>query len=118
MVKKVMTDLDSTKYLPSCDCILVVVLKNWEPELLFILAYLFNMFLKEFCFLDCYKVLPVDSVKFIVMNYCHASFLSAICKLFEKLVNNSLADHLKKYGLFSDFKYCIVSGCVVQLQIF
>ena len=28
-----------------------------------------------------------------------------VSKVFEKLVNNRIADHLEKYGLFSDFKY-------------
>ena len=38
------------------DCIPVVVLKNGEPELLYILTELFNMCLKESCFPDCWKV--------------------------------------------------------------
>ena len=41
----------------SCsDCILVVVLKNCEPEFSYILAELFNKYLKESCFPDCWKV--------------------------------------------------------------
>ena len=52
MVKKVITNLDSSK--PSgSDCIRVVVLKNCEPELSYVLAELFNMCLKESCFPDC-----------------------------------------------------------------
>ena len=52
MVKKVITNLDSSKkYGP--DCIPVVVLKNCEPELSYILVELFNMCLKESCFPDC-----------------------------------------------------------------
>ena len=39
------------------DCIPVIVLKNYESELSYILAELFNMCLKEFCFPDCWKVL-------------------------------------------------------------
>ena len=38
------------------DCIPVVVLKNYELELSYILAELFNKCLKEFCFPDCWKV--------------------------------------------------------------
>ena len=38
------------------DCIPVVVLKNCEPELSYILAETFNMCLKETCFPDCWKV--------------------------------------------------------------
>ena len=45
MVKKVIRNLDWSK--ASCpDCIPVVVLKNCEPELSYILAELFNMCLK------------------------------------------------------------------------
>ena len=28
-----------------------------------------------------------------------------VSKVFEKLVNNRIIDHLEKYGLFSDFQY-------------
>ena len=44
------------------DCIPVVVLKNFEPELAYILAELFNKCLKESCFPDCWKVLSVVPV--------------------------------------------------------
>ena len=46
MVKKVITNLDSSKA-SGPDCIPVVVLKNCEPELSYILAKLFNNCLKE-----------------------------------------------------------------------
>ena len=52
MVKKVIMNLDLSKVSGS-DCIPVVVLKNCEPELSFILAELFNKCLKESCFPDC-----------------------------------------------------------------
>ena len=61
MVKKVITNLDSSKA-SGPDCILVVVLKNSEPELSYILAELFNMCLKESSFPDCWKVSSVVSV--------------------------------------------------------
>ena len=32
-------------------------------------------------------------------------FFSLVSKVFEKLVNNRIADHLEKCGLFSDFQY-------------
>ena len=38
-------------------------------------------------------------------NYHPVSLLSVVRKVFEKLVNNSLFDHLEKCGLFSDFQY-------------
>ena len=33
------------------------------------------------------------------------SLLSVVSKIFEKLVNNRIVDHLEKCGLFSDFQY-------------
>ena len=49
MVKKVITNLDSSK--PPChDCISEVVLKNCEAGLSYILTELFNMCLKVSCF--------------------------------------------------------------------
>ena len=41
------------------DSIPLVVLKNCEPELSYILAELFNKCLKESCFPDCWKVSSV-----------------------------------------------------------
>ena len=38
-------------------------------------------------------------------NYLPASLLSVVSKVFEKLVNNGIVDHLGKCGLFSDFQY-------------
>ena len=55
MVKKIITNLDSSKA-SGPDCIPVMVLKNCEPELSYILADLFIMCLKESCFPDCWKV--------------------------------------------------------------
>ena len=36
-------------------------------------------------------------------NYGPVSILSVVSKVFEKLVNNRLVDHLEKCDLFSDF---------------
>ena len=52
MVKKVIMDLHLSKA-SDPDCIPLVVLKNYEPELSYILAELFNKCLKESCFPDC-----------------------------------------------------------------
>ena len=110
MVKKVIKNLDSSK-VSGPDCIPVVVLQNCEPELLYILAELFNMCLKESCFLDCWKVLLVVPVfknvgeRSTAKNYRPVSLLSVVSKVFEKLVNNRIVDHLEKCGLFSDFQY-------------
>ena len=51
MVKKVIMNLDLSKGSGS-DCISVVVLKNCELELSYILAEFFNKCLKESCFPD------------------------------------------------------------------
>ena len=61
MVKKVTTNLSSSKA-SGPDCIPVVVLKNCETELSYILAELFNMCLRESGFPDCWKVSSVVSV--------------------------------------------------------
>ena len=50
-IKKVITNLDLPKA-SGLDCIPVVVLKNYEPEVSFILAELFKMCLTESCFPD------------------------------------------------------------------
>ena len=55
MVKKVITNLDLSKA-SGPDGIPVVVLKNCEPELSYILAELFSKCLKECCFPDFWKV--------------------------------------------------------------
>ena len=89
----------------------MVVLKNCEPELSYILAKLFNKCLKESCFVDCWKVSSVVPVFKNVgegstaKSYHPVSLLSGVSKVFEKLVNNRIVDHLEKCGLFSDFQY-------------
>ena len=101
------------------DCIPVVALKNCEPELSYILAELFNNYLKESCFLDCWKVsLVVPVLKNVgerstAKNYC---FLSVASKVFEKLVNNRIVGHLQKCGLF--LISSMVLGLLDQLHIF
>ena len=109
MVKKIIMKLNSSKA-SAPDCILVVVLKNYEPELSYILAELFNMFLKESCFSDCWKVSLVVPVfknvreRSTGKNYCPISVLSVVSKIFEKIINR-IVDHFEKCGLFSDFQY-------------
>ena len=61
MVRKVVMNLDLSKA-SGPDCIPVVVLKHCEPELSYILAELFNKYLKESCFPDCWKVSSVVPV--------------------------------------------------------
>ena len=105
MVKKVIMNLDLSKA-SGPDCIPVVVLKNCEPELSYILAELFNKCLKNSCFPDCWKVSSVVHVfknvgeRSTAKNYRPVSLLSVVSKVFEKLVNNRIVDHLEKCGLF------------------
>ena len=87
MVKKVIMNLDLSKA-SGPDCIPVVVLKNCEPELSFILAELFNKCLKESCFPDCWKVSSVVPVfknvgeRSTAKNYRPVSLLSVVSKVF------------------------------------
>ena len=61
IVKKIIMNLDLSKA-SGPDCVPVVVLKNCEPELLYILAELFNKCLKKSFFPDCWKVSSVVPV--------------------------------------------------------
>ena len=86
----------------------MVVLKNCEPELSYILPELFNKCLKESCFPDFQISLLVAVFKNVgerstAINYHPVSLLSVVSKVFEKLVNNRIVDHLEKCGLFSNF---------------
>ena len=107
MVKKVIANPDSS-IASGPDCIPVVVLKNCDPELSYILAELFDMYLKESCFLGCWKVSLVVPVfknageRSAAKNYCPVSVFSMVSKVF---VNNAMVDHLEQCGLFSDFQY-------------
>ena len=115
MVKKVITNLNSSKA-SGPDCIPVVVLKNCETELSYILAELFNMCLKESCFPDCWKVSGVVLVfqnvgkSSTAKHHSSVSFLSVVSKVFEKLVHNRIVDHVEKCGLFSDFQHTFRSS--------
>ena len=90
MVKNVIMNFDLSK---ACrpDCIPVVVLKNCELELSYILAELFNTCLKESCFPDCWKVLSVVPVfknvweRPTAKNYHLVSLLSVVSKVFVKI---------------------------------
>ena len=121
MVKKVITNLDSSKA-SAPDCIPVVGLKNCEPELSYILAELSKMCLKESCFPDCWKVSSVVPVfknvgeRSPAKNCRSVSLLSVVNKVFEKLVSNRIVDHLEKCGLF--LISSMVLGLLDQLQIF
>ena len=72
MVKKVIMNLDLPKA-SGPDCIPVMVLKNCELELSYILAELFTKCLKESCFPDCWKVgkgLQLKTTALLVFFLC------------------------------------------------
>ena len=110
IVKQVIMNLDLSKA-SGPDCIPVVVLRNCEPELSYILAELFNKCLKESCFPDCWLVSSVVPVfknveeRSAAKNYHLVSLLYVVSKVFENHVNNRIVDHLEKCGLFSVFQY-------------
>ena len=89
----------------------MVILKNYEPELSYILAELFNKCFKESCFPNCWKVSSVVPVfknvgeRSTAKNYRPVSLLSVVSKVFEKLLNNRIVDHLEKCDLSSDFQF-------------
>ena len=121
IVTKVVMNLDLSKA-SGPDCIPAVVLKNCEPELSYILAELFNKCLKECCFPDCWKVSSVVPVfknvgeRSTAKNYRPVSLLSVVSKVFEKLVNNRIADHQEKCVFF--LISSMVLGLLDQLLIF
>ena len=85
--------------------------KECELELSYILAELFSECPKESCFPDCWKVSSVVPVfknvgeRSTAKKYHHVSLFSVVSKVFEKLVNDRIFDHVEKCGLFSDFQY-------------
>ena len=100
----------------------MVVLKNCEPEISNVTAELFNKCLKQSCFPDYWKVSLVvpaiknDGKRSTAKNFHPVSVLSVVSKVFQKLVDNRIVNHLEKCGLFSDSN--IVLGLLDQLQIF
>ena len=105
MVRKFISNIDSSK--TSCpDCIPVVVLRNCESEVSYVLAEPFNMCLKKSYFPDCWKVsLVIPLFKSVgerstAKNYCPFSLLSVVSKVFKNFVNNRIVGHEEKYDLF------------------
>ena len=93
MVRKVIINLDLSK-VSGPDCIPVVVLKNCEPELSYILA----------------------GESSTAKNYRPLDLLSLVSKIFEKLLNNRIFDHVEICGIFMISN--MVLGILDQMQIF
>ena len=115
--KNIITNVDLSKasgpyYIP------IVVLKNCKPEFSYILVELFYMCLKESC-LHIVGRFHQWSLYLRMLGKVYGQklslygLLSKVSKIFEKLVNNSLVDHLEKCS-FSNFQY----GFLDQLQVF
>ena len=105
MVKKVIMNLEISKA-SGPDSIPMVVLKNCEPQLSYMLPELFKKCLRESCFPDYWKVSLVVPVfknvgeRSTSKNYRPFSLFSAVSKIFEKLVNNRIVDNLEKFVFF------------------
>ena len=84
----------------------VMVLKDCEPELPYIIASLINKCLKESSFPDCCKISLVVLVfknvekRSMPKNCRSVNLLSAVSKVFEKFVNNWIIDPLEKLAFF------------------
>ena len=84
--------------------LLVLIVFKWLAELL-------NKCVKESCFPDCCKVSSLVSVfknvgeRSTAKKYHPVRLLSVVSKVFEKLANNRILDHLKKCDLSSDCHY-------------
>ena len=100
LVKKVIKNFGSSKA-SDPHCIPVVVLKNCDLELSYILAELFNTYLSESCFPDCWKVISVSLYLRMLgeRSTPKTTVLSVVSKIFKKLVSNRLADLKELLGL-------------------
>ena len=57
-----------------------------------------------------------DGERSTAKNYCHVSLVSVVSKVFKKLVNNTIVDHLENVAFF--LISSMVLGLLHQLQIF
>ena len=100
----------------------MVVVRNYEPKLSYVLDELLNKFRKQSCFPDSWKLSSLVPVfknvgeRSIAKNYDPVSVLFVVSKVLEKLVNNRIVDHLEKLCLFSVSS--MVLGLLYLLQIF
>ena len=118
MVKKVITNLDLSKA-SGPDCIPVVVLKNCEPELSYILAELFNKCLKESCFPHYWKISLVVPIfknvgRLLLKTTTLLVFFLWLVKSLKNLMGLLITQGNVTFFLISS----MVLGLLDQLQIF
>ena len=119
IVKKVITNLDLSKT-SSPDCIPVVVVKNFEPELSFILTELKEC-LKDSCFPDSWKaslVVPIFKnvgERSTAKSYHPVSLLSVVSKVIENLVIIGLLITQRNVAFFLIFDMVLSSRSTVDL---
>ena len=104
MVKNVIMNLDLSTVSGS-DCTRVVLLKNCEPEYLFILAKIFNCFWKSLVSKLLKDLISGHVVKNVgersaTKNYYPVSLLSVVGKVFEKFVNSRIVITLSNVAFF------------------
>ena len=79
--------------------------------LTYTLNFSISVLIKESCFPDCWKVSSVVHMfknigeKSTAKNCCPVSLLSVVSKVFGKLVNIRIVDHLEKCGFFLDSQH-------------
>ena len=84
----------------------MVVARNYEPKLSYMLAELLNKFWKQSCFPNSWKLSSLVPVfknvgeRSIAKNYDPVSVLFVVSKVLEKLVNNTIVDHLERLSFF------------------
>ena len=72
--------------------------------------------MKESSLPDCWKVSSVVPIfknvgeRSTTKNYRPVKLLSMVSKVFKRLVNNRIVDHLEKCGVSSDFQYSFRSS--------
>ena len=84
----------------------MVVVRNYEPKLSYMLTELLNKFWKQSCFPNSWKLSSLFPVfknvgeRSIAKNYDPVSVLFVVSKVLEKVVNNTIVDHLERLSFF------------------
>ena len=94
------------------NCILMVVLKNCEPQLSYVLDHLFNMCLQEFFIPDCWKALSVVPVLQVYQK--KPQNLVCLFSVVTKIANNRFVDPLENVVFFIS---SIILSLTDQLRI-